>query len=193
MDDKASDPIHDFFDIAGNIAARGMGPENHQHIRKTFGHHAQKSPWRVDPFLLQAAPPGAPNIHAVVRARHTIKAGREDQDIKSKILGAGSDAVRRDAFDRGFIDVHQAHIGLVIDLIVAAFQRQAPGTEAVILGDELFRNGGVLHSLADLARHEVTGKRIGVLIGEHISEVTDPNAKARFGIELFPKGFTFFG
>ena len=62
----------------------------------------------------------------------------------------------------------------------------------MILRDQLIGNRWVLHALADFARDEIADQRIGLGVGQDIAVIRLPNAKARFGVALFPKGFAFF-
>ena len=62
----------------------------------------------------------------------------------------------------------------------------------MIFRDQLLGNCRVLHPLADFARDEITDQRIGLGVGQDIAVIRLPDAKARFGVALFPKGFAFF-
>ena len=62
----------------------------------------------------------------------------------------------------------------------------------MIFRDQLIGNRWVLHPLADFARDEIADQRIGLGVGQDIAVIRLPDAKAWFGIALFPKGFAFF-
>ena len=80
-----------------------------------------------------------------------------------------------------------SHVGLVVDLVVVGLHRHAAGAEAVVLGDQLVGDLGVLHALADLARHELADDGVRLAVGQHVAEVALPHGEAGRRVQLLEK------
>ena len=145
------------------------------------------------PVVLEPPPARPDDVDAVVGAGDAVEARGIDQDIEGEILGAGPQALRRDALDRRLVDVDQPHVVLVVDLEIAGLERQPARAEAVVLGDQLVGDPGIAHPLADLLGHEGAGELVGLPVGQHVGEVADPDAEARLAIELLPERLALLG
>src|SRR6202035_2381782 len=92
---------------------------------------------------------------------------------------------RRDALDRRLRDVDQLDIVAVIDLVIEGLERQAARAKAVILRDQLFRDGLVLDALADFSRDEIADGRIRISVDQDVPKIALPDAEAALAIEFF--------
>lgn len=190
--DHPGDPVDQFLDIARDIAARGMRAQHHEQVGEAFRLHAQHRA-RVDlPVILQPPSAGAADIDAVIGAGDAVEAGGVDQQVELILRIAGPDALGRDALDRGRVDVHQRYVVLVVDLVIAALQRQAARAEAVVLRRQQVGDFRIVHALADLLGDEFAGQPVGFLVDHHVAEITHPDAETRFRIQFFPEGLAIF-
>ncbi len=190
---EVGDPVDQFLDVARDVAARGVRAQHHQHVGKALGHHAEQRSGRAHPVVLEPPPARPDDVDAVVGAGDAVEAGGVDQDVEGEVLGAGPDALGRDALDRRLVDVDQAHVVLIVDLEIAGLERQPARAEAVVLGDQLVGDLGIAHPLADLLGHEGARKLIGLLVGQNVGEVADPDAEARLAVELLPERLALLG
>src|SRR4030095_14320031 len=102
-------------------------------------------------------PPAAAttDVDPVERAGDRVEAGGVDDHVE-RVLGLRRlDPGPGNALDRRLAEIDQAHVRLVVHLVVAALERYAARAEPVIGGDQLGRDAGVLHPRADLSSHEV--------------------------------------
>src|SRR5258705_3851327 len=130
-------PVDAVFDAARDVAERGVWSHQHQHVGKLVNHDAEIGLRPALPFILEAHPVCAAKIDLVKTAGDGVEAGRIDDDVERVFPVAGSDALRRDAFDRHFVDVDQLDIILVVDLIIKSLERQPSGAKTVIFRDQL--------------------------------------------------------
>src|SRR5262249_51128947 len=89
--------------------------------------------------------------------------------------------------------VHEAHVWLVIDLVIAALQRYPPGPEAMIGGDQLFGELGVVHAAADLAPYEIGDGGVGGFVNQNVAEVSHPDAEPGLPVALLVEGLALLG
>src|SRR6202011_4899930 len=143
----------------------------------------------VLPSVLELDAIHAAEVDLVEAAGDGIKAGRVNDDVEFIFRGAGLDALRRDPLDRRFRDVHQLDIVLVVDLVIESLERQPSGAEAVVPWDQLFRDLGIPHPLANLPRHEIANRRVRLPVDQDVAEIALPDAEAALGIELFVESF----
>src|SRR5262249_37857545 len=97
------------------------------------------------------------------------------------------------ARDRRLAQVHQAHVWLVVDLIIAALQRYAPGPEAMIGRAQLFGQLAVVHASANLAPREVGYGCVCGLVDQDVAEVSHPDAEPGFPVAPLVEGLALLG
>src|SRR5205085_3453804 len=90
-------------------------------------------------------------------------------------------------------EVDEAHVRLVVYLVVAALERHPASAEAVIGRDQLLRDGRILHALPDLPAHELGDGGVGLLVDQHVAEVAHPDAEAGLAVELREEGLALLG
>ena len=91
----------------------------------------------VRPYVLERPTADAADVDAVEGAGDRVESGGVDDHVEFVLGVAGLDAGRGDALDRCLVEVDERHVVLVVDLVVAALERDASGAEAVVLGDQL--------------------------------------------------------
>ena len=165
-----------------------MRSHQHHHVGKTVDHQAEIGLWPALPFIFEADAAGAAEIDIVEGTGDGIESGREDDDVELVRPGSGPDAVRRDPLDRRLAKVDQFDIVLVVDLIIEGLERQPSGAKAVIPGDQLFRDLGVLDALANFPCDEIADRCVGLAVDQDVAEITLPDPEAAFAIELFVEG-----
>ena len=106
------------------------------------------------------------------------------------VLGNRLDASFGDSLNGCFRNVHESHVGLVVNLVVTRLHRNASRTESVVLGNQLFGDIGVSDAFADLHGDEF--REFGIRFGIHqrVLEISDPNPKTWRVIKSFPEGFS---
>src|SRR3954447_8798173 len=191
---KTHQPRYPFDTVFGSpreVAEPGMRAHDHQHVRKALDENAEIGLRSILPLVLQPASVDAADIDAVETAGDRVEASGVDDDIERVLSVACLDAVGRDAPDRRLVDIDQFNIGLVVDLVVAGFERHAASAEAVVLRDQLLGYSRILDALPDLARDKIREQPVGLAVDQDVAEIALPNAKPRLGIELFPEGLAF--
>src|SRR5215472_965371 len=128
----------------------------------------------------------APHVDAVEGAGDRVKARRIDDDVEFVFCVARLDAGRGDALDRRLVDVDELDVRLVIDLVVAAFERHSAGAETVVLRDQLLGDLRILDPLADLARDEIGDQRVCLAVHQDVAEIAHPDAETGLAVKLLP-------
>src|SRR5882724_6103986 len=184
--DERGHPVDVLLDAARDIAegSRVVRPDQRQQVGEALDLQAEVGARPVRPLVLQ--PPAAPaaDVDSVERPGDGVEAGGVDDHLEAVLGVTGLDASGRDPLDRRLAYVHEAHVRLVEDLVVAALQRHAPSAKAVVGRDQLLRDLRVHDSLADLPAHELGDGGVGVLVDQHVAEVAHPDAEAGLAVEL---------
>ena len=139
------------------------------------------------PFVPQSTSARAPNVDPVKTAGDRIEPRRIDNNIEFVLGLAGSNSRRRNPLDRRLLDVHQPHIGLVVNLVIPGLQRHPPRAEPMIPRDQHLRHHRVPHPPADFPRHKAADRRVRRRIDQNVPEIALPNAEPALGIKLLEK------
>ena len=131
-------------------------------------------------------------MHPAQRTRNSVVAGGVDNDVEFVVSVCCLDAGGCDALDGGFLDVHQQHVVLVVDLVVPALAGQALGAEHVVLGHQHLGHHGVLYPFADLVAEEFGVVLVGRSGHHHVVEVAEPLGESRLVPQLLVTLYTLF-
>src|SRR5438309_4061322 len=193
--DERGHPVHVLLDAARDVAEGGrvVRPDEREQIREAFDLEAQVRARAFRPLFAQ--PPTAPSadVDTVERPGDGVEAGGVDEHVRLVLRIGGLHAGGRDALDRRLPEVDEAHVRLVVDLVVATLERHPASAEAVIGRDQLLSDDRILHALPDLPAHELGDGGVGLLVDQHVAEVTHPDAKAGLAIELREEGLALLG
>ena len=154
-------------------------------LGKPHAGYAHEGARPIDELFVEGAAIHPLDVHPAQRASDRVIACGVDDDVQLIVGVGGLNAVLRDALDRGLLNVHQQHVVLVVDLVVAALAGQALGAEHVVLGGQHLRHHRVLHPLAYLVAEELGVVLIGRTGHHHVIEVAEPLLEAG----LLPQGF----
>src|SRR6516165_11611257 len=133
--DQTGHPIGGVLDSAREVAEPSVRAHHHQQVGKAVNQDAEKGLRPVLPLLFERRGVHPTDVDAVKGAGDRVETGCVDYDVEFVLGLAGLDAGRRYARDRGLVDVDELDIGLVVDLEIAALERDATGAKAVVLRD----------------------------------------------------------
>ena len=128
------------------------------------------------------------NVEIVVRegAGDGVEARGVDDNVEFIITFAGAQPGFRDAHDRRLADVDQVDVGPVVGLEIARLHRDALYTKAVIPRNELLGDFRILDAPADTVGDVLRKLGVGLLVGENLTEVPEPDAEAGLVVESVP-------
>src|SRR5262249_14947816 len=142
------------------------------------------------PTVLEVLAVDPANVDAVERAGDRVEPRGIDDHVEFEDGIAGLDPARRDPLDRRLAHVDQTCVRLIVDLIVAALQRYAPGAEPVVPRSQRLGHGWIAHALLDLLPHERGDRVIGVLVDQDVAKVPHPDAEAWLAVPLLVERLT---
>ena len=95
------------------------------------------------------------DAHPAQRAGDRVVARGVDDNVQLVVSVGGLNALVRNARDGGLLHVHQQHVVLVVDFVVAALAGQALGAEHMVLGRQHLGHHRVIDPLAYLVAEEL--------------------------------------
>ena len=175
---------------AARIVGRGraaLRAGRHQHVGEAVDHHAEEGRDGGAPLVGELHAARALDVDLVEGAGDGVEARGVDDDVELVVALGGAQALLGDAHQRRLADVDQPDVGPVEGLEVVGLHRHALHAEAVVARDQLLGDLGILDPPAD-ALGDVFGELgVGLLVGEDLAEVRQPDAEARPVVELVPQ------
>jgi len=168
--------------ISLSLKALASDPWNEVRDRYRDGTRLRGTVVRIQQFgafvELEPAVEGLVHISEMVTGRrinHPTEVVSQGQEVEVVVLGGRLDALRREPLDRRLGEVDKTHVVAVVGLEVARLEGKPLGPEAVVPGNQLLRDGGILHTLADPTRHVVGDLTVGALVEVDLREVGGEN------------------
>ena len=149
--------------------------------------HAEERDRAVDPLRGQLLAADALDVDLVERTGDGVESGGVDDDVEIEVFGAGLYAGGGDPLDRRLADVNKLDVVAVVHLEVVGFERHPLHTEAVIFGDQLLGDHGVVDPSASPFGDVHRELGVGFFVEEDLPEVLQPNAETGLLIQPVPQ------
>ncbi len=161
---------------AGRERSGSLRSIEEKHIRKLGHGNTHGGARAVFPVVCNRAALGALDVELGQRTRHAVEASGQDDDVDFDMTFFGLQAGRCDLFDGALVDVDDADVGLVDDLVEALLEAGpfcAPRMRRD-LGRKEFLLLRVRDALEDLPSPEVVGLLVGLQVEQHVLVRCEP-------------------